>query len=86
MEFRVAETTDGFVMSSCCLVTPRATFFIRLSELRVAPDEQHVYKFEFEVTEHMCKVWLFENTFSIHVTVGTTQNTVEISTVQELVI
>ena len=58
--------------------------FARLAELRVAPEEQHVYKIEFEVTDYTCPVLSLENTFSVHVTVETTQNIVEIPTVQEL--
>ena len=51
--------------------------------LRVAHEEHHVHNFEFEVTDYTCPV---ENTFSVHVTVKTTQNIVEIPAVQELVI
>ena len=72
-------------MSSCCLVDPGATLH-SLVELRVAHEEQRVYKFEFEVTDCTCPVLSMENTFSVHVTVETTQNTAEIPTAQELVI
>ena len=71
-------------MSSCCLANP-GQLSTRLAELRVPPEDQHVYKFECEVTDYTCPVLLLENTFSVHVTVETTQNIVEIPTVQELV-
>ena len=60
--------------------------FTRVAELRVAPEIQHVYKFEFEVTDYTCPVLSLKSTFSVHVTVETTQNIVEIPTVQELMI
>ena len=59
---------------------------MQLFTRRVAHEEQHVYKCEFEVTDYTCSVLSMENTFSLHVTVETTQNIVEIPTVQELVI
>ena len=60
--------------------------FTRLAELRVAPELQHVYKFEFEVTDCTCQVLSLKSTFSVHVTVEARQNIVEIPTVQELMI
>ena len=60
--------------------------FTRLAELRVAHEEQHVYKFECEVTGYTRPFFVDENTFSIHASVETTQNIVEIPTVQELMI
>ena len=41
----MSETTDGFF---CRWILGQ--LFTRLTELSVAPEEQHVYKFEFEVT------------------------------------
>ena len=58
----------------------------RLAELRVAHEGQDVYMVQFEVTDYTCPVLSMENTFSVHVTVETTQNIVEIPTVQELMI
>ena len=60
--------------------------FTRLAELQVAHEERHVYKFDLEVTDYTCPVLLMENTFPVHVTVETTQNIVEVPTVQDLVI
>ena len=48
--------------------------------------QERLHKFEFEVTDYTSPVLSMENTFSVHVTVETTQNIVEISTVHELVI
>ena len=59
--------------------------FTRLAELQLAHEEQHVKRIEFEVTDNVCPVLSMENTVSAHVTVGATQNIVDIPTVQELV-
>ena len=84
LESRVAAMTD-VCKSSCGSVNPGRLFTL-LAELRVAPEEQHVYKFESEVADYTCPVLSMENTFSVHATVETTLNIVEITTVQELVI
>ena len=72
-------------MSSCCLVIP-GQLFTCLAELRVAPEQRHVCKFESEVTDYTCPSLSLENTFSVHVTVETTQNIAEIPSVRELAI
>ena len=86
MEFRVTETTGGF-MSSCCLVCGgsqcNSSRVWRSSNLHTKNNMSK--RREFEVTHNTCPVLSMENTVSTHVTVGTTQNIVDIPTVQELV-
>ena len=60
--------------------------FSRLAELRIVHEEQHLYKFECEVTGYTRPVFVDENTFSVHAFVERTQNIEEIQTVQEMMI
>ena len=87
MEFCVAKTTDGF-MSSCCMLFGEsrcnASHVLRSSELHARNNTSTSLSLKSLTTR--APVLSMENTFSVHVTVETTQNIVEIPTVQQLVI